>query len=98
MAEKERGISRVTPSVNSNHTLKPLPRLTSTSNSPVSALTPAPGLEGDKAAVKNQAAGTNAQGTLGIWAAGWRNMIWEKWRWGALIAFAVVVSRLSSSS
>jgi len=31
------------------------------------------------------------------WAAGWRQMIWEKWRWGVLIALAVLVSRLSSN-
>ena len=95
MAEKERGVGS-TPSINASHTLKPLPRLTSTSNSPVSA--PTLRLEGEKTVVKNQAPGMNAQGTLGTWAAGWRNMVWEKWRWGALIAFAVVVSRLSSSA
>lgn len=31
------------------------------------------------------------------WANSWRQAIWEKWRWGVLIALAVVVSRLSSS-
>lgn len=30
------------------------------------------------------------------WATTWRAVIWEKWRWGALIALAVVVSRFSS--
>ncbi|KAF7983658.1 hypothetical protein HWV62_19543 [Athelia sp. TMB] len=30
------------------------------------------------------------------WATTWRQVIWEKWRWGALIALAVVVSRFSS--
>jgi ubiquitin-conjugating enzyme E2 J2 len=32
------------------------------------------------------------------WAAMWRQCILEKWRWGVLIALAVVVSRLSSSA
>jgi len=32
------------------------------------------------------------------WAMTWRQCIWEKWRWGVLIALAVVVSRLSSSA
>ena len=32
------------------------------------------------------------------WTASWRQMIWEKWRWGVLIALAVIVSRLSASS
>jgi ubiquitin-conjugating enzyme E2 J2 len=35
------------------------------------------------------------QHTLGYTAA-WRQVIWEKWRWGLLIALAVLVSRLSS--
>ncbi|KAH7908626.1 UBC-like protein [Hygrophoropsis aurantiaca] len=32
------------------------------------------------------------------WPASWRQVIWEKWRWGVLIALAVIVSRMSSSS
>ncbi|KAI6101287.1 UBC-like protein [Pisolithus croceorrhizus] len=31
------------------------------------------------------------------WAASWRQVIWEKWRWGVLIALAVIVSRISST-
>ncbi|EKM82201.1 hypothetical protein AGABI1DRAFT_112285 [Agaricus bisporus var. burnettii JB137-S8] len=31
------------------------------------------------------------------WAAAWSKLLWEKWRWGALIALAVLVSRFSSS-
>ncbi|KAF9218210.1 UBC-like protein [Gyrodon lividus] len=31
------------------------------------------------------------------WVASWRQVIWEKWRWGVLIALAVIVSKLSSS-
>jgi len=31
------------------------------------------------------------------WATAWRQYIWDKWRWGVLIALAVVVSRSSSS-
>ena len=31
------------------------------------------------------------------WATAWRQCIWDKWRWGVLIALAVVVSRLSTS-
>lgn len=30
------------------------------------------------------------------WAASWKEAAWNKWRWGILIAFAVIVSRLSS--
>lgn len=28
---------------------------------------------------------------------GWVEMVWQKWRWGLFIAFAVLVSRLSSN-
>lgn len=31
------------------------------------------------------------------WTGPLRQVLWEKWRWGVLIAFAVIVSRLSSS-
>ena len=64
---------------------------------PIQASLPATNLHGDSSSLaKPVAAGTNGRGVLGTWAAGWRTMIWEKWRWGALIALAVVVSRLSS--
>jgi len=39
----------------------------------------------------------NGRGSLGTWTVGWRDFIWEKWGWGALIIIAVVVSRLSSN-
>jgi ubiquitin-conjugating enzyme E2 J2 len=29
-------------------------------------------------------------------AGAWGRLVWDKWRWGVLIAFAVVVSRISS--
>ncbi|KAF8622512.1 hypothetical protein AX15_006956 [Amanita polypyramis BW_CC] len=32
------------------------------------------------------------------WPAIWGRLLWEKWRWGVLIAVAVVVSRFSSST
>lgn len=32
------------------------------------------------------------------WSTSWRQIIWEKWRWGVLIALAVIVSRLSAGS
>jgi ubiquitin-conjugating enzyme E2 J2 len=32
------------------------------------------------------------------WTSTWRHLIWEKWRWGVLIALAVLVSRFSSTT
>ncbi|KAI0917934.1 hypothetical protein AcW1_006928 [Taiwanofungus camphoratus] len=39
----------------------------------------------------------NAKGAAG-WSTAWRQMIWEKWRWGVILALALVVSRLSTST
>ncbi|KAF8584035.1 hypothetical protein K439DRAFT_1347102, partial [Ramaria rubella] len=84
MGECERG----KPDILINAPTKPVPGRT-----PV----PAPTLAGGQPPAKKPAAPTNGHGTLATWTAGWRNIIWEKWRWGALIALAVIVSRLSSS-
>lgn len=102
MGEKERGKPDEVPatslSVNLSGTITSGARLTSTFTLPTPVQVPHPAQNlngGDPSLPKGPATGTNG-GVLGTWAAGWRNMIWEKWRWGALIALAVVVSRLSS--
>lgn len=42
--------------------------------------------------------GNNADpaATSASWMAAFGKVVWEKWRWGVLIALAVLVSRLSS--
>ncbi|KAH6916424.1 ubiquitin-conjugating enzyme E2 6 [Coprinopsis sp. MPI-PUGE-AT-0042] len=48
----------------------------------------------------------NGAGTVGAargvgpmaWATGWKQVIYEKWRWCALIALAVIVSRFSTTN
>ncbi|KAH9046588.1 UBC-like protein [Lactarius hengduanensis] len=45
-------------------------------------------------AVTMPGAGDGSRG----WAASWRQVVWEKWRWGVLIALAVVVSRITTST
>jgi ubiquitin-conjugating enzyme E2 J2 len=57
------------------------PAVPGTSNS-------APSLDASKAKATDDAAGA---------AMSWGQILWEKWRWGVLIAIAVVVSRLSSA-
>jgi ubiquitin-conjugating enzyme E2 J2 len=48
--------------------------------------------------IVNNLASTNKPTTTPQgWTAPLRQVLWEKWRWGVLIAFAVIVSRLSSS-
>jgi ubiquitin-conjugating enzyme E2 J2 len=39
----------------------------------------------------------NANGAVIGRSPSWRQVIWEKWRWGVILALAVIVSRLSSS-
>jgi len=38
----------------------------------------------------------NGRGPQG-WSVTWRQVLWEKWRWGVVLALAVIVSRLSSA-
>lgn len=47
---------------------------------------------GDKSVAKQD---ENCNGGL---ATTWGRILWEKWRWGLLIALAVVLSRFSSTS
>jgi len=44
--------------------------------------------------VSTTGAGDGSRG----WAATWRQVVWDKWRWGVLIALAVVVSRITTST
>lgn len=45
-------------------------------------------------AVSTTGAGDGSRG----WATNWREVVWEKWRWGVLIALAVIVSRITTSA
>ncbi|KAN0121071.1 Ubiquitin-conjugating enzyme/RWD-like protein [Russula decolorans] len=45
-------------------------------------------------AVSTTGAGDGSRG----WTATWRQVVWDKWRWGVLIALAVVVSRITTTS
>jgi len=45
-------------------------------------------------AVSTTGAGDGSRG----WAANWKQVVWEKWRWGVLIALAVIVSRITTNS
>src|SRR5579863_5873560 len=45
-------------------------------------------------AVSTTGAGDGSRG----WAANWQQVVLDKWRWGVLIALAVVVSRITTST
>ncbi|KAF8325875.1 UBC-like protein [Cantharellus anzutake] len=71
----------------------PLPQMRTASPSPV----PQPPASDDVPKSSASVIKGNApdQPPLG-WAASWKDAAWNRWRWGILIALAVVVSRLSS--
>jgi hypothetical protein len=42
------------------------------------------------------AGGVNSSSSASGWADNWRQLVWDRWRWGVLIALAVVLSRIVS--
>ncbi|KAF8511818.1 UBC-like protein [Hysterangium stoloniferum] len=97
MGERERGkpdVPAVPPPV-VNHNLPPVTSHTSLAEHP--ALLAGQAGTASNGRVAKNLGNENGRGSVGIWVVGWRDFIWEKWRWGALIAIAVLVSRLSSN-
>ncbi|KZT25177.1 UBC-like protein [Neolentinus lepideus HHB14362 ss-1] len=92
MGEKERG-KVVTPDPTPSASTLP-PQLSHVTDAIVAESTP------QSSAVRASQGGEKPKGTgTGAgWAEAWRQVIWEKWRWGLLIALAVVVSRVSTSN
>jgi len=100
MGEKERGKSDAPPAP-----LIPSPQIVRTS--PASAPTASTSSTKNTGVVRSRK-GTRASGgpvtaagpgdTSRGWAVTWRQIVWEKWRWGVLIALAVIVSRITSSA
>lgn len=112
MGEKERGNREApvvkplfaapfppTSSSNSNESLrKPTPSSSPSSSSASrtkseSALTPILSSAGNPSGKPEENRNVIGAG----WATTWGQMVWEKWRWGVLIALAVIVSRFSST-
>jgi len=85
MGQKERGVPDA-PTVTAA-TNQPQPR---TSTPQIPHQVPAPRPPG---ALADNGAG---RGGLG-WATTWRDLIWNRWRWGVLLAVAVLVSRLTAT-
>ncbi|OSD05275.1 UBC-like protein [Trametes coccinea BRFM310] len=71
------------------------------SSTPQTPSTPTPAANDKAVARTPNGAAPSAEGANGVgqsWAASLRQMVWEKWRWGVILALALVVSRLSSSN
>ncbi|KAI0793805.1 ubiquitin-conjugating enzyme/RWD-like protein [Fomes fomentarius] len=101
MAQKERG---ATPTPSTPATSVPSPASSPAPPAPSSNAQPvAPNSQPSDKAVTRTPNGTNPLGddpgrAAQGWTASLRQMIWEKWRWGVILALALVVSRLSSSN
>jgi len=91
MGEKERGKPDVPPPALIGLDIPPI-ALTDGSNPDGSRSLLAHPLRGGAPSGHGGTAGGDGRG----WSDLWRKLIWEKWRWGVLIAVAVIVSRLSS--
>ncbi|TBU47512.1 UBC-like protein [Dichomitus squalens] len=92
MAQKERGVS---PAPATTSSPSPAPPAQTPSQAPPAQ--PAAAATSEKA-VSRSPNGMNSPGDHAAqgWAAGLRQVIWEKWRWGVILALALVVSRMSS--
>jgi len=95
MGEKERGkpdslIAAIPPTSSSHHLSQP-PLPDTSSSSAISRPHSTPNASGSSTGSGKVEVGVG-------WAATWQRMIWDKWRWGVLIALAVLVSRFSSGS
>ncbi|KAF8906120.1 UBC-like protein [Mucidula mucida] len=84
MAEKERG--------KAPEPAKPKPTPIA---APIPNPTPVPTLVPTIPATTSPRKADDAAAAVG-WASGWGTLFWQKWRWGILIALAVIVSRISS--
>lgn len=106
MGQKERGIAPPPPetAVAGSATTPATARIAPAASSSSPALTrsntnssaSAPGAPASSSGVGD----ANGRGAVygGGWAMSIRHLLWEKWRWGVVLALAVIVSRLSSST
>ncbi|KAK7687661.1 hypothetical protein QCA50_008876 [Cerrena zonata] len=97
MAQKELGSSSKPPP--QQQTATPVPaRITSSTPIPTPVIRTSSGngpLTSGSGAVTPTGDSTRAAATG--WTAMIRQMVWEKWRWGVVLALAVIVSRMSSA-
>jgi len=98
MAEKERGSTSTQPSESASSPSIARVRSASTAFPPLSPIDPTSNAltSRNNAAPPGGTANGNGHGPVG-WADTFRQVIWDKWRWGLVLALALVVSRLSSS-
>ncbi|KAF5383860.1 hypothetical protein D9615_003794 [Tricholomella constricta] len=104
MGQKERGKPEAPPipPLSSSPLITPKPPPLGLTISSSSNLAPTAALTLTTSAGNSSASGTgkpdeNRKPAASL-AATWGHILWEKWRWGVLIALAVIVSRFSSST
>lgn len=101
MGEKERGLPDTPSTSEPSDSVTSVTRLSSTPTPKVGLGTQpqvvVPKIVGVVRPRKGRAVSTTGAGD-GSWATTWRQVVWDKWRWGVLIALAVVVSRITTST
>lgn len=108
MGEKERGSSNaaaeptspISPRQSSPATIVPPPPRVNPSNSSTARLvqaTPIARPANNIPIPSNALVNGTGDGHVPGWSGGWRQILWEKWRWGVVLALALIVSRLSSA-
>ena len=93
MGERERGRPSTPTVAPTTVTPTPAPVPTAPAPPPQPAQNPLPAIVA--ASPSSRKAEDNAAAAVG-WASGWGTLFWQKWRWGILIALAVIVSKISS--
>lgn len=83
MGERERGVSAAAPPQHQ-------------APQPLYVLPPSPGASSQSSATDKAAGEHGGVGVDAAWTASLGKVLWEKWRWGLLIALAVMVSRFSA--
>ncbi|PBK98889.1 ubiquitin-conjugating enzyme E2 6 [Armillaria gallica] len=98
MGERERGIIKppVTLFTSAPQPTVPQQAVAKTTPLPTLAVIPtAPTVSANSAPRGSIGKPDEAANAVG-WASGWSQLFWQKWRWGILIALAVIVSKISS--
>jgi len=104
MGERERGktdtgsTSAASSSPTPSSTSAALPQQMTLSRNVVTVQTPMATIPPMTVDTSNTLTSTNKPVVPQGWSTSWRLIIWEKWRWGVLIALAVIVSRFSAGS
>ncbi|KAK0497469.1 UBC-like protein [Armillaria luteobubalina] len=98
MGERERGVIKppVTLFPSAPPPTVPQQSVAKTTPLPTLAVTPTASTVSANSAPRGSIGKPDETVNAAGWASGWSQLFWQKWRWGILIALAVIVSKISS--